>query len=99
MNIPNRSQIINRLQNDQVLKRNETNWITGLSLNANKGKPVIFAGMLISTIGLLMSFMFWPRYIWIAIKKDTITIGGRSTKNKIAFQRELDNIINRIGDE
>jgi hypothetical protein len=43
--------------------------------------------------------MFWPRYIWIAITKRTITIGGRSTKNKIAFQRELDNIINRIGDE
>ncbi len=98
-NVPNRSQIINRLQNDQVLKRNETNWITGLSLNANKGKPVIFAGMFISTIGLLMSFMFWPRYIWIAIKKDTITIGGRSTKNKIAFKKELNNIIKRIIDE
>lgn len=99
MNIPNRSQIINRLQNDQVLKRNETNWITGLSLNANKGKPVIFAGMFISVLGLIMSFMIWPRYIWIAIKKETITIGGRSTKNKIAFQKELDNIIKRIGDE
>lgn len=99
MNIPNRSQIIGRAQNNQEIKRDEANWITGLSLNANKGKPVIFAGMLISTIGLLMSFMFWPRYIWIAIKKDTITISGRSTKNKIAFQKELDNIIKRIIDE
>jgi cytochrome c biogenesis protein len=99
MNIPNRSQIISRAQNNQELYRDEANWITGLSLNANKGIPIIFLGMLISTIGLLISFMFWPRYIWIAITKKTITIGGRSTKNKIAFQRELDNIIKRIGDE
>lgn len=99
MNIQNRSQIIGRAQNNQELKHNEANWITGLSLNANKGIPVIYLGMFMSTIGLLMSFMFWPRYIWIAITKKTITIGGRSTKNKITFQKELDNIIKRISDE
>ncbi len=99
MNIPNRSQIIGRAQNNQEIKRDEANWITGLSLNANKGKPVIFAGMLISVIGLIMSFMFWPRNIWIAINKNTITLGGISKKNKIAFQKELDNLIKRIRDE
>lgn len=99
MNIPNHRQIVERLQNNQVFERNEINWITGLSLNANKGIPIIYAGMLISVIGLMMSFMLWPRYIWVAIKKDTITIGGRSTKNKIAFQKEIENIIKRISDE
>jgi cytochrome c biogenesis protein ResB len=99
MNIPNRSQIIGRIQNDLEFEQNETKWITGLSLRANKGKSIIFAGMFLSVIGLIMSFMLWPRYIWIAIKKDTITIGGRSTKNKIAFQKELENIIKRISDE
>ncbi|MEE8340483.1 MAG: cytochrome c biogenesis protein ResB [Candidatus Neomarinimicrobiota bacterium] len=98
-NVPNRSQIIGRAQNNQEFQHNEANWITGLSLNANKGIPVIFIGMLVSTIGLILSFMFWPRFIWIAIKKDTITIGGRSTKNKIAFQKELENITKRILDE
>ncbi|MFC1785093.1 cytochrome c biogenesis protein ResB [Candidatus Neomarinimicrobiota bacterium] len=98
-NIPNRSQIIGRMQNDQELNHNEANWITGLSLNANKGIPLIFFGMFISTIGLIMSFMFWPRNIWIAINKNEITISGVSTKNKIAFQEELDNIIKRINDE
>jgi cytochrome c biogenesis protein len=98
-NIPNRSQVIGRIQNNQELQQNEVNWITGLSLNANKGIPVIFLGMIISTLGLIMSFMFWPRQIWVAITKNTITIGGISTKNKIAFQEELDNIIKRINDE
>ncbi|MFC1527707.1 cytochrome c biogenesis protein ResB [Candidatus Neomarinimicrobiota bacterium] len=98
-NIPNRSQIIGRIQNDQELNHNEANWITGLSLNANKGIPLIFFGMFISTIGLIMSFMFWPRNIWIAINKNKITISGVSTKNKIAFQEELENIIKRIHDE
>jgi len=98
-NIPNRSQVIGRMQNNQELQQNEANWITGLSLNANKGIPVIFLGMIISTIGLIMSFMFWPRQIWVAINKQNITIGGISTKNKIAFQEELDNIIKRIHDE
>ena len=46
-----------------------------------------------------MSFMFWPRNIWIAINKNSITVGGITTKNKIAFQEELDNIIKRIHDE
>ena len=98
-NIPNRSQIIGQKQNDQELHHNEANWITGLSLNANKGIPLIFFGMFISTIGLIMSFMFWPRNIWIAINKNSITVGGITTKNKIAFQEELDNIIKRIHDE
>ncbi len=99
INIPNRSQIVKRMQSNQEFERNETNWITGLTLRANKGKPVIFTGMLISVIGLILSFMFWPRYIWVAIDKKNITIGGRSTKNKIVFQKELDNIIKRISDE
>ena len=99
MNIPNRSQIIGRLQNDQEFQRNETNWITGLSLHANKGIPIIFTGMFISVIGLMLSFMFWPRQIWIAINNNTITIGGLSIKNKIAFKKELDNIIKRISNE
>jgi cytochrome c biogenesis protein len=99
MNIPNRSQIVGRLQNNQEFERNETNWITGLSLRANKGKPVIFAGMLVSVVGLIMSFMIWPRNIWIAVNENTITLGGISKKNKIAFQKELDNIIKRISDE
>jgi cytochrome c biogenesis protein ResB len=98
-NIPNRSQVIGRIQNNQELEQNEANWVTGLSLNANKGIPVIFLGMIISTIGLIMSFMFWPRQIWVAINKKNITIGGISAKNKIAFQEELDNIVKRINDE
>lgn len=98
-NSPNRRQIIGNLQNQLERIHNETNWITGLSLRANKGKPVIFLGMLISVIGLIMAFMFWPRSIWVAVNNDTATIGGRSPKNKIAFQDELDNIIKRINNE
>jgi len=99
MNVPNRSQVIGQAQRNQEFEKNETNWITGLTLRANKGKNVIFTGMFVSVIGLIMSFMFWPRYIWIAINKDVVTIAGRSTKNKIAFQDDLNNIIKRINDE
>jgi len=99
MNIPNRRQAIAQAQSNQEFTQNETNWITGLSLRANKGKNIIFAGMLISTIGLMFAFMFWPRYVWIAIKNDQITMAGRSKKNKIAFENELDNLIERIKNE
>lgn len=99
MNVPNRSQIIGRKQHELELNKNETNWVTGLTLRANKGKPTIYLGMSLSVIGLIMSFMLWPRNIWIAINKKTITIGGISTKNKIAFQKELDNLVKRINDE
>ena len=98
-NVPNRSQIIGRKQHELELQKNETNWVTGLTLRANKGKPTIYLGMSLSVIGLIMSFMLRPRNIWIAINKKIITIGGISTKNKIAFQNELNNIIIRINDE
>ena len=98
-NVPNRRQIIARAQRNQELILNETNWITGLSLRANKGKNIIFAGMFISAIGLVLAFMLWPRYIWITQKNDTITVVGRSIKNKIAFKNELNNLIDRIKNE
>lgn len=98
-NTPNRRQAIAQAQRELEISHNETTWITGLSLRANKGKNVIFAGMLISTIGLILAFMLWPRQIWLADKNGTITIAGISTKNKIAFGKELDNLINRIKNE
>ena len=99
MNVPNRRQIVAQKQSGQEFERDETHWITGLSLRANKGKSIIFAGMLISSIGLMMAFMFWPRYIWVAIKNNKATIAGRSPKNKLAFQQDLDNLINRLENE
>lgn len=98
-NVPNRRQAIAQAQRTQELMQDETNWITGLSLRANKGKNIIFAGMFISAVGLALAFMFWPRHIWITQKDDTITILGKSVKNKIAFKNELDNIIDRIKNE
>jgi cytochrome c biogenesis protein ResB len=98
-NVPDRSQIVAQAQRNQEFIKNETNWITGLSLRGNKGKTIIFVGMLISAIGLTMAFMFWPRYVWLAFKDNKITIAGRSVKNKIAFEKELDNLIERIKNE
>lgn len=99
MNVPNRNQIVAQAQRNQEFIKDEINWITGLSLRGNKGKSIIFAGMLISAIGLTMAFMFWPRYVWVAQKDDKLTIAGRSIKNKIAFKKELDSIIERIQNE
>ena len=99
LNIPNRRQIIGQAQTEQEFERNETNWITGLSLRANRGKPIIFTGMLISALGLILSFMFWPRNIWISIKDQTMTVAGRTSKNKITFQTELNKIIAQLKNE
>ena len=99
INASNRQQIIARAQRNQELTQNEANWITGLTLRGNYGKSIIFIGMLISAIGLTLSFMLWPRYVWIAIKNDKIVLAGRSVKNKIAFEKELDNLIQRIENE
>lgn len=99
INVPNRRQVIAQAQRNQELMQNEANWISGLSLRANKGKNIIFAGMFISAVGLVLAFMLWPRHIWIAQKNGTITMVGRSVKNKIAFKNELDNIIDRIKNE
>ncbi len=98
-NVPNRNQLVGQAQRNQEFTKNETNWITGLSLRANKGKSIIFIGMLISAIGLAMAFMFWPRHVWVALKDNKITIAGRSVKNKIAFEKELDDLIKRIKNE
>jgi len=99
INVPNRRQVVAQAQRNLEFTKDESHWITGLTLRGNHGKSIIFLGMLISSVGLTLSFMFWPRYVWMAVKDNTITIAGRSVKNKIAFEKELDNIIERINNE
>lgn len=75
------------------------NWITGLSYKQYNGKPVIMLGMLLSFTGLFTAFLFWRRDLWISIQNNKLIIGGRTVKNAVAFERELQNISERIKHE
>ncbi|MBC8214821.1 MAG: cytochrome c biogenesis protein ResB [Candidatus Marinimicrobia bacterium] len=91
-NNPNWKQIQEMRKN----MKDRKNWITGFSLKKNSGKSIIYLGMLFGVVGMMMSFFFWRKDIFIAITKHKIHIGGRTTKNKISFERELITLSERI---
>ena len=96
LNVPNRDARIQRISNTLKSKHVEDQWITGLSMKKYHGKTVIFAGMIIGCLGLLLSFYFWRRDLWIAPHNGQILIGGRSAKNMVAFEREFKRMLERM---
>jgi len=100
--LPNRDRRLSQISQNFSSKHIENMWITGLSMRKYRGKTVIFAGMIFGCLGLLLSFFFWRRDFWTAIERRAangegrIIIGGRSAKNMLAFEREFNQIVERI---
>ncbi len=90
---------LNRIQRTQEIEKITDNWITGLSYKKYSGKSVILFGMLLSCTGLVIAFLFWRRDIWISISKKELIMSGQTIKNTVAFQRELNQISERIKHE
>ncbi len=95
-NIPNRRNLLKTIKTKQEIGKNEKNWLTGLSLRISKGKAMIFTGMVAGFLGLIISFLFWRRDIWVVFEGKYVFLTGKPSKNKIAFNRELGKIIGSI---
>jgi cytochrome c biogenesis protein len=77
---------------------------TGLQVSKDPGVGFIYFASIIMTIGLYIAFFMSHRKIWIRItshssgKKGSVKIiaGGVTSKNRLAFEKEMEKILSRI---
>lgn len=76
---------------------------TGLELNTNPGAPLIWLGIILSTLGLILSFLMQHRTIYLIAKPSergwTLWMAGRSEREQIAFAGEFERLVQRTYNE
>lgn len=65
---------------------------SGLIVRTDKSLPFLFAGGLISMVGLAMGFYFQHRRIWLRVQDQTLYLGAHTNKNWYSLRRELQQI-------
>ena len=79
--------------NDLKLKK-----YTGLQVNKDPGEWAVWLGCVLLIMGIMVAFFVSHKKLWISLKKDKkgrteVTMGGTANKNRSAFAREVEGII------
>lgn len=64
-------------------------YTTGLQARTSPGSPLIWAGFVIATLGLIFSFYLTHRKVWVVIEPGAVYVAGLSSGNRDAFRREF----------
>jgi cytochrome c biogenesis protein len=76
---------------------------TGLQVSKDPGVWFIYIACIIMTLGLYVTFFVSHKKIWIHLASESsgdkgpvsISVGGNSSRNRLAFENEIDNICSR----
>ena len=83
-----------------VNPRAEAVYKTILHIKKNSGFAVIWAGLLMTSLGICLAFYVIPRTIWVVMDGDgegkRLEIAGYSPKNKHFFREEFNGIVERL---
>ncbi len=60
--------------------------------------PVVLASLL-GLIGLLTSFYFYPRRVWIKVTDEDLVVAGSAERNQAAFQTEFSQVAKQLAEE
>ena len=76
-------------------------YITGLQVVWAPGTGLIWAGFVVTTLGIVLAFFVTHRRIWGVLEPQgestcRITLGGQAHKNQTAFERELEDMVHDI---
>lgn len=86
-----------------VLNEMEEKYYTGLQVTRDPGTPVVGAAAVLLILGLMLVLFSYGRQIWIRIdqdgKKVTISIAGRSYRNKAGLEREVQYLLAELKDK
>ena len=71
---------------------------TGLQVNKDPGEWAVWLGCVLLIMGIMVAFFVSHKKLWISLKKDKkgrteVTVGGTANKNRNAFVREVEGII------
>ena len=81
---------------DLVLTGVEPAYATGLMVRTSPGAGLIWAGFVIATLGLLLSFYVTHRRLWVVIDGEAITMAGITSGNRADFKREFGAVEERL---
>jgi cytochrome c biogenesis protein len=81
----------------------EARHYTGLQVSKDPGVPLVWTGFFLIMIGLFVTFFTSHRSIWIQVAKRNrglnLRVAGRSNKNPVGLERELDRLASKIRGE
>lgn len=79
-----------RLADVQILAR------SGLISHKNLALPYIYTGLIITVLGVFLSFYLYHRRVWIRCEEGLIDIGAISNKHAFSLERELTRLVAAI---
>ncbi len=82
--------------NGVTLKILELIGSTGLQIKADPGIPFVYTGFALLMASVVMSY-FSHSQIWAVEKDGQLYVGGRTNRAQVAFERELIEILDRLG--
>jgi cytochrome c biogenesis protein len=86
-------------ENEYALKiKNVTfNNVTGLMVRTERSLPIIFVGMAIVMLGLVISFYWHHKRIWVQEQDGEILLAAHTHKNWYSFKKEVERLIDETG--
>ena len=74
---------------------------TGLQVNRDPGEILVWLGSILLIAGIMIAFFMSHKKLWISLKTDNkgrseLTIGGTANKNRDAFAREMEQMIQSL---
>ncbi len=83
-----------------TLKGIEPKFYTGLQVTKDPGTPIVWAGCTLMIFGLVISFYFSHRQIWLVVQPrkegSKVTVAGWSNKDSESFERVFDRVVAEI---
>ena len=79
----------------------KTKKYTGLQVNRDPGEILVWLGSILLIVGILIAFFLSHKKLWISLRTDKkgkseLKIGGMANKNRDAFAREMEQIIQNL---
>ncbi len=74
---------------------------TGLQVNKDPGEILVWIGSLLLIAGIMIAFFMSHKKLWVSLRRDKkgrseLTIGGAANKNRAAFAREMEQMIQNL---